>query len=293
MVKSMTGFGRGENSDDFRQFIIEIKSVNHRYNDVIIKMPKHLSYLEENIKKLIKEKVNRGRVEVYIHLTNLEDRGVEVKPDIYLAKSYIKALGELCEECNIEKNLSLKMLSSFPDVLKIEKKDEDEDEIWMCLKPAVEKAINNLYIMRAKEGKELAHDIIDRSNIIEKTVKGIENRASGVVLEYKNKLKNRIEELLEDAYELDETRLANEVAYFADKSNITEEIVRLFSHINQLKKTINADMPVGRKLDFLVQEMNREVNTIGSKVGDLEITNSVVEIKSELEKIREQIQNIE
>lgn len=289
----MTGFGRGENTDSLRSFTVEIKSVNHRYNDIIVKMPKHLNYLEESIKKLIRNKVTRGRVEIYISLEYISQSDIEVKVDIPLATSYKKAIDVLCNELHIENNINIELLTRFPDVLKTQKREEDEDEIWACLKLAIEDSLNRLISMRIEEGKELANDIILKAKSIESMVKQIEERSPEVVLEYKTKLSNRIKELLEEKYEIDENKLANEVAYFADKCSINEEIVRLYSHINQMVKSLEADVPVGRKLDFLVQEMNREVNTIGSKVGDIDITNKVVDIKSELEKIREQIQNIE
>ncbi|MGF7057292.1 uncharacterized protein (TIGR00255 family) [Brassicibacter mesophilus] len=293
MIRSMTGFGRGENTDSLRSFTVEIKSVNHRYNDIIVKMPKHLNYLEESIKKLIRNKVTRGRVEIYISLEYISQSDIEVKVDIPLATSYKKAIDVLCNELHIENNINIELLTRFPDVLKTQKREEDEDEIWACLKLAIEDSLNRLISMRIEEGKELANDIILKVKSIESMVKQIEERSPEVVLEYKTKLSNRIKELLEEKYEIDENKLANEVAYFADKCSINEEIVRLYSHINQMVKSLEADVPVGRKLDFLVQEMNREVNTIGSKVGDIDITNKVVDIKSELEKIREQIQNIE
>ncbi|WP_429080582.1 YicC/YloC family endoribonuclease [Brassicibacter mesophilus] len=293
LIRSMTGFGRGENTDSLRSFTVEIKSVNHRYNDIIVKMPKHLNYLEESIKKLIRNKVTRGRVEIYISLEYISQSDIEVKVDIPLATSYKKAIDVLCNELHIENNINIELLTRFPDVLKTQKREEDEDEIWACLKLAIEDSLNRLISMRIEEGKELANDIILKVKSIESMVKQIEERSPEVVLEYKTKLSNRIKELLEEKYEIDENKLANEVAYFADKCSINEEIVRLYSHINQMVKSLEADVPVGRKLDFLVQEMNREVNTIGSKVGDIDITNKVVDIKSELEKIREQIQNIE
>ncbi len=289
----MTGFGRGENIDDNRQFAVEIKSVNHRYNDIIVKMPKHLSYLQDNIKKLIKTKIKRGRIEVYIHLININETEFDVKPNNCLAKSYINALNNLCDEFNLKKEFSIDLLVGFPEILKLEKIKQDEDEIWICLEKALEIALDKMIEMRTNEGKQLAYDIENRGKKINNLINEIEKRAPEVVLEYKDKLKERIGKLLLDEYEIDETKLANEVAFYADKSNITEEIVRLYSHIEQLNKTIQSNIPVGRKLDFLVQEMNREINTIGSKAGDTVIRNNVIEVKSELEKIREQIQNIE
>ncbi|QIB26265.1 YicC/YloC family endoribonuclease [Caloranaerobacter azorensis] len=293
MIKSMTGFGRGESRDSVRHFVVEIKSVNHRYNDIIIKMPKHLNYIEDRIRKHIKNKISRGRVEVYINLEYMDDSTAKVQVDLPLAKSYKEAIEMLNEKLDIRNKITIDLIAKFPDVIKIEKQEEDEDEVWNCLKNGLEEAINKLIEMRIREGQQLAKDIKMRAENIMDIVKAIEIRSPEVVLEYKNKLKNRIEELLGDNYELDESRLANEVAFFADKSNIDEEIVRLYSHINQLISALDSDVPVGRRLDFLIQEMNREANTIGSKASDIIITNKVVELKSEIEKIREQIQNIE
>lgn len=293
MIKSMTGFGRGESRDNVRHFVVEIKSVNHRYNDIIIKMPKHLNYIEDRVRKHIKSRISRGRVEVYINLEYIEDSAAKVQVDLPLAKSYKEAVENLNEKLYINDKITIDLIAKFPDVIRVEKKEDDEDEVWDCLKNALEEALDKLIEMRIREGQELAKDVRLRSKNIIDIVKTIEARSPEVVLEYRNKLKNRIEELLEDSYELDESRLANEVAFFADKSNIDEEIVRLYSHVNQLVSTLDTDVPVGRRLDFLIQEMNREANTIGSKASDIVITNKVVELKSEIEKIREQIQNIE
>ncbi len=293
MIRSMTGFGRGESSDKVRKFTVEIKSLNHRYVDIIIRMPKHLNYLEENIKKIIKSKVNRGRIEIYISLDNIEETNLKVKANLSLAKCYKDALESLANELEISNYITLDMLSKFPEVLIVEKKEEDEDEIWNCLEKAFQEALDKMIDMRVLEGKELADDIRERGLKVNNILDFIEKRSPVIVNEYKDKLWNRIDEFLGGKHEIDEGILANEVAVFADKSNINEEIVRLYSHIRQLTNTLDCNESVGRKLDFLAQEMNREANTIGSKVGDIEITNRVVEIKSELEKIREQIQNIE
>lgn len=293
MVKSMTGFGRGENKDEKIQFNVEIKSVNHRYNDTIIRMPRHLSYLEEKIKKIIKKRIKRGRVEVYINLENIGESDLEVNVNLNLAKSYKEALDLLNQELNLDDPIKLESITKYPDIINVEKKEESEDVIWNVLSVAVEDSVKDIYSMRCEEGKKLAHDIKKRLDYIKGLNFKIEDRSPLVVEEYKLKLENRINDLLDNSVEVDESKLANEVAYFADKANITEEIVRLDSHITQLIETLNLDDAIGRKLDFLIQEMNREANTMGSKVGDIEITKYVVEIKSELEKIREQVQNIE
>ncbi|WP_352168709.1 YicC/YloC family endoribonuclease [Proteiniborus sp. MB09-C3] len=294
LIKSMTGFGRGEMNDGLRNFTVEIKSVNHRYNDTLVKMPKHIGYLEENVKKKIRNVISRGRVEAYISLEYVGEGDVEVNVDLPLARSYKKAIDLLCEEIGLKNEVSVELFAKFPDILKTSKREEDEDEIWLCLSRAVDIALKSLIAMRIEEGKELSKNIKSKLLNIREIVKQIENRAPLIVIEYKEKLCNRIKELLDEKYEIDESKLANEVAFYADKSSIDEEIVRLYSHINQFIDILESDEDsVGRKLDFLVQEMNREVNTIGSKVGDIIITNYVVELKSEMEKVREQIQNIE
>ncbi len=294
LIKSMTGFGRGEVNDGIRNFTVEIKSVNHRYNDTLVKMPRHIGYLEESIKKQIRNVVSRGRVEVYINLEYISEGEVEVNVDLPLAKSYKNAIDLLCEEIGLKNDISVELFAKFPDILKTKKREEDEDEIWLCLNKAVDIALKNLLTMRIEEGQELSKNIKSKLLNINEIVKEIEKKAPLVVIEYKEKLWTRIRELLEEKYDIDESKLANEVAFYADKSSIDEEIVRLYSHVNQFIDTLESDEDtIGRKLDFLVQEMNREVNTIGSKIGDIGITNYVVELKSEMEKIREQIQNIE
>lgn len=294
MVRSMTGFGRGENSDEIKSFSVEIKSINHRYNDIIVKTPKHINYLEEKVKKLVRKYVLRGRVEVYVNLEYIKESDVEVSVNIPLAKSYKTALLKICDELEIEKNIDISLITKFPDILKTQKKQEDEEQVWETLKPSLVSALENLLEMRETEGSILSEDIVEKTIKIENMISKIEERSPMIVLEHKEKLVKRIEELLENKSEIDENKLSNEVAYFADKAGIDEELVRFKSHILQLRSTLtSSDEAVGRKLDFLIQEINREINTIGSKVADVEITNNVVEIKTELEKIREQIQNIE
>ncbi len=294
MVRSMTGFGRGENSDEIKSFTVEIKSINHRYNDIIVKTPKHMNYLEEKIKKLAKQYVVRGRVEIYISLEYIKESDVEVSVNIPLAMSYKAALLEICDGLGIEKDIDLNLITKFPDILKTEKKQEDEEQVWDILEPSLISALQNLLDMREIEGSLLSEDIVEKTIKIENVIAEIEKRAPRIVIEHKEKLVSRIEELLENQCEIDQNKLSNEVAYFADKASIDEELVRFKSHIIQLRSTlVSSEEPVGRKLDFLIQEINREINTIGSKVSDVDVTNNVVEIKTELEKIREQIQNIE
>lgn len=293
MIKSMTGFGRGESSDGVHSFSVEIKTVNHRYNDIIVKMPKYLLFLEEKVKKLIKEYLNRGRVEVYINLEYLADSNIEVNVNIPLALAYKRELENLINQLEIGDDISLNHLLTLPEVIKTERKDVDEDVVWGCLSQALEIALENVVNMRKKEGIELKKDIEIQLRKLENLIDKIEKRAPQVVMEYKEKLKERISELMDEDADLDEERLNFEVVLFADKSDINEEVVRFKSHIKQFYMSLEQDEAVGRKLDFLIQEMNREVNTIGSKANDLEIINDVMDIKAQLEKIREQVQNIE
>lgn len=293
MVKSMTGFGRGEVSNEFFKFKVEIKAVNHRYNDVLVKMPRHIGYLEETIKKVIKEKISRGKVDVYINLEYINESAIDVKVDIPLAKSYKIALENLTKELQLEGSVKLNNILNISEVVKTERKELDEDIVWTTLKESLNIALENILAMRIAEGNELKDDILLKLDNIEGFVNSIEERAPNVVLEYKVRLKERIDRLLDEGTSLDEDRLGNEIVFFADKSSIDEELVRLHSHIKQFNTILNKEKLVGRKLDFLIQEVNREINTIGSKANDIIITKYVVELKTELEKIREQIQNLE
>ncbi len=293
MIRSMTGFGRGEFSDDKYSFLVEMKTLNHRYNDIIVKIPKHISFLEDKVKKRVKDQINRGRVEVYINLEYLDQSDIDIKTNVPLAKSYFEAIEIINKELGIEDKVTLNHILANEEVIKFEKKELNEERVWFCLEKAMEKALNETIDMRKEEGIELSKDIQSNLLVVEGKLKEIEKRSPLVVDEYKVKLKGRVEKLLDEEYELDEEKLENEIVFFADKCDINEEVIRLHSHINQFRDSLNEDVPVGRKLDFLVQEMNREINTIGSKASDLEISKNVVEIKSEIEKIREQIQNVE
>lgn len=289
----MTGYGRGEAENDLYKFKVEIKAVNHRYNDVLVKMPRHISYLEERIKKIIKEKIKRGKVDVYINLEYINQSSIDVKVDIALAKSYKLALDGLISELDLEDKVRLQNILGIPEVINTQRKDLDEDLIWAVLGEALESSLDNIIKMREEEGQGLKKDILDKLLFIEEITYKIEKRAPEVVIEYKDKLRERIKILLEDNLVLDEDRLGNEVVFFADRCSIDEELVRLSSHIKQFRNILREDESIGRKLDFLTQELNREINTIGSKANDIDITNYVVNIKAEIEKIREQIQNIE
>lgn len=294
MIKSMTGFGRGEHSDGKRNISVEIKSVNHRYGDISVKMPRRYSFAEEKIKSTIKKTVSRGKVDVSIIVENLTEDDVTVKLNTMVAKQYIENLNELQQAFDLEGNITLQFLSALPDVMKAVPDVEDEDEIWRAIEIPLEQAVKNLDNMRRTEGSKLSEDLLMRGELIRGFVKQIEERAPQVSVIYAEKLQDRIKELLGSHVTVPEDRIMLEAAIFADKCNITEELVRLDSHMLQLKEIIgNSSQPTGKKLDFLVQEMNRETNTIGSKANDIDITNLMLEIKSEIEKIREQVQNIE
>lgn len=288
----MTGFGRGEFTDGNRTFIVEIKAVNHRYNDISIRMPRFLNSLEDKIRESILSFISRGKIDLYISYSSLGTDNKNIIFDEPLAQEYYNILDKLKMNFNLSDTIGLSLITRFPDIIKVENKEEDQEVLWKILSQALKLAVENLIKMRKDEGARLKYDIDKRLIIISDIVKNIESRTSLVIEEYRTKLNNRIKDLMQD-YAVDEQRLAMEVAIMSDKSSITEEIVRLNSHIQQMKSTLELAVPIGRKLDFIVQELNREANTISSKSFDIEIINNVVEIKSELEKIREQIQNIE
>ncbi len=292
MTRSMTGFGRGEYKSEKQDFLIEIKTVNHRYSDLFLKLPRQLSFLEDKVRETISKSISRGKIDVYVSYDEHGDDSRSVQIDEPLAKAYIKSIETLRDNFNLRDDISVSLVARFPDVLKIEKTEVDEDETWQGFKKALDVALESLVKMREVEGEGLKKDMVERASYIKGIVKIIEDYSPQVVRDYKQKLENRLKELL-DQQVVDESRIAMEVAIFADRCSINEELVRLNSHIKQFKQTLDMDQPVGRKLDFLVQEMNREINTIGSKANDIEMAKHVVEIKSEIEKIREQVQNIE
>ena len=293
MAISMTGFGRGEYKNDNYHFTVECRTINHKYGDINIRLPRKISFLEEKIRNVVKEYVKRGRVDLYIKLDLIGSEDVNLKFDEKLASEYVNILNNIKSTFNLQDDITVMNIAKFPDIIKSEEKEEDEDLLWSMLKVALDDCLVKLKDMRKEEGIKLSNDIDMRCDLLKDYIEQIENYSYNVVNEYKEKLNNRIAEILDNPSLVDENRLAQEVAIYADKCSITEEIVRFKSHILQLKKTIHKDESIGRKIDFLIQEMNRETNTIGSKSSDLNITNLVVEIKSELEKIREQIQNVE
>ena len=291
MIKSMTGYGRAKLSKDDREYQIEIKSVNHRYLDISVRIPKQLSYLEETIKKEIAKKVKRGKIDVFVTFENNSLEGKEIKINTELAKAYIDELKKLAEKENILSDIQVTEISKYPDVLNIQSSQDDE-KITEEVLETITIATDNLVQMRETEGNKISEDLLKRLNIINKKVEEIAKLSTGLIEEYVVKLEERIKEILKNQ-EIDKTRLAQEVVIYADKCSIEEEVTRLNSHISQFKNLLNSNEAIGKKLDFIIQEMNRETNTIGSKANNLEITNGVIDIKTELEDIREQIQNIE
>ena len=291
MIKSMTGYGKSNMSKNLREYQVEIKSVNHRYLDVSIKMPRSLSYLEEEIKKAVSAKLTRGKVDVFITFNNNSLEGRDIKINTEIARMYIKELRDLAESEGIVADIPVTEISKLPDVLTIQN-NQDDETIKNELLEVTNKAIENLVGMRKVEGEKIAQDLLVRIQDIEEKVKKISSLSTGLIDEYVVKLKTRIKELLQDQ-EIDEARLAQEVVIYADKCSIEEEVTRLNSHIYQFRELLNSNEAVGKKIDFMIQEMNRETNTIGSKANNLEITNEVINMKTQLENIREQVQNIE
>lgn len=291
MIKSMTGYGRSKYEIDGRCYIIEIKSVNHKYNDISIRMPRILNYKEDCLRKKILNVISRGKIDVYITFENYSDKGINVKFNMELAKVYVKELNRLADETGISNDITTIDISKMPEIFKLDE-NQDEDLIGNELEIAVDEALKNFIEMRSIEGEKLVQDIENRINLIEEKVKEISNFSDGLVEEYIVKLTARVKELMKTDV-VDETRIAQEIVMYSDKCSIQEELTRLYSHINQFRSLIKQASPIGKKIDFLIQEMNREVNTIGSKANCLDITNRVIEVKTEIENIREQVQNIE
>lgn len=292
MIKSMTGYGKSEQTIDSLNVTVEIKSVNHRYFEFSARVPREYGFLEEKLKKYCNSLITRGKVECYVSVEDFEEREMEVNVNETLAAGYVKALKELSERFGLKDDISAVTLSRYPDVITLHKASEDEERIWNAVKTVAETAVSKFIEMRETEGSKLRGDILSRADYIIECVEFIEGRSPETVREYNEKLKLRMKELLGDAA-VDEQRLLNEAAIYADKIAVDEETVRLRSHISQLREFMNSSEAIGRKLDFLVQEINREANTIGSKAQDVDIAKKVIAIKAEVEKIREQVQNIE
>ena len=288
----MTGFGRGEYIGALKQVTVEIKSVNHRFCDVQVRLPYQYAMFEENVRRYILTHFSRGRIDVFIKLENTGVKQRELQVDKELAVAYYKKLEELAASTGIPCQVDVVQIAQFPEVLTLCAPEEEMDLIWQDVMPALQQAVNVLLAMREKEGQKLKEDLRQRIQALQQIYSEILKKSPQVVEIYREKLRTRIEEFFLEG-QIDEERLALEVALFADKCNLDEELVRLNSHLIQFTQTLEEDTAVGRKLDFLLQEMNREVNTIGSKANDVEITQAVVALKSELEKVREQVQNIE
>ncbi len=291
MIKSMTGYGKSSLSINSREYQVEIKTVNHKYIDTNIRIPRIISYLEEDIRKLVASKIKRGKVDISISFENYSSDGNDIRINTELAKMYIENLKKLAEEENISANIEVTEITRLPDVLTI-KSNLDENQIKSELLQVVDDAINQLINMRQNEGNSISEGILAKMSQIEEKNEEIFNLSTGLIDEYVVKLESRIKEILKTE-ELDKSRLMQEVVIYADKCSVEEEITRLKSHIGQLRNLIDSEGPSGKKMDFIIQEMNRETNTIGSKANNLEIVNRVVDIKTILEDIREQIQNIE
>lgn len=292
MVKSMTGFGRACKEIDGYMITVEIKSVNHRYFEFSCRCPRQYGFIDDKIKSFINSKVARGKIECFVGIEALNTESADVVVNNTLAGAYVKALKELSDNYGLKEDFGASTVARFPDVLIVRKSEEDENKIWQLVKTVADEAVEKFIEMRKVEGKRMYDDVYSRSQFILDTVSFIEERSPQTVKEYNDKLVERVHELLGDV-SLDENRLLQEVAIYADKVAVAEETVRLRSHISQLRDFISSDEAVGRKLDFLIQEINRETNTIGSKCNDVEIARKVVDVKAEIEKIREQIQNIE
>lgn len=292
MIKSMTGYGRGESEKNDKKFMVEIKSVNHRYSDIYIRLPRHINFLENEVRDKIKKNISRGKVDVYVSFEDNSEHSKNVLMDETLVKSYINAVEAIHDKYDIKNDISVSLISEFPDVLRVENAEQDQEELWIILESATEKALNSLISMRQKEGFEIYKNLMKKLESIAALLDGIREKAADVVEIYRDKLEQRINSLLINQ-NIDKERLEIEVAVFADKCCIDEEIVRFDSHVKQFKQTLDMDMSTGKKLDFIVQEMNREINTLGAKANDAGVTKNVVDIKYEIEKIRELVQNVE
>ena len=292
MIMSMTGFGRAEMSLNTRDIIVEIKSVNHRYFEFSCRTTRGYSFLEDKLKKYIGSSVSRGKVDMFVSVTENDDSAVEVELNRPLASGFINAMRSLAEEYRLNDDVSVSTVSRFSDIYQIHRPPQDEEAVFADVKVAVDEALSHFLDMRKAEGEKLRQDILSRAQTILDIVGEIEERSPVTVKEYRERLFSKLSEVLQST-NIDEQRILTEAAIFADKVAVDEETVRLRSHFDQMKKFLDSSEPVGRKLDFIVQEMNREANTIGSKVSDSVLAHKVVDIKGEIEKIREQVQNVE
>lgn len=292
MIKSMTGFGRCEIADQFHRVTVEIKSVNHRYLDIAIKMPKKLNFFENNIRNLLKNYIQRGKVDVYIVYEDCTENQITIKYNEDLAAEYVKYIRKMAETFSLPEELNAVALSKYSEVLTMEAQTVNEEELWKLLEQAVTGAAEQFVEARLREGEELKKDLLGKLELLKEYVEQIEQRSPEILNEYRQKLTDKVKELLSDT-KMDENRIATEVTIFADRICTDEETVRLKSHISSTEDTLSKGGSVGRKLDFIAQEMNREANTILSKANDLTVSNIAINLKTDIEKVREQIQNIE
>lgn len=293
MFKSMTAYGRGEYRMDDTLFIAEIRSFNNRYRDIVLRIPKNFQVLEKELRSIISSKISRGRVEVSIQMEEGDsETPYDLELNVPLVNSYLKIFHQLAEQFGLDQEVRVESLCQMKDVILVKPEEEDLEKVRPGFQEALMSALDSLELMRIKEGEAIEADFKGRLDLLEKYLNGVQERAPDVVEEYRNRLKDNVNRMLEDVA-IDESRLAQEVAIFAERSDITEEIVRTRSHLNQFRDYISIDGPIGRKLDFLIQEINREVNTLGVKASDSVISKVVVEMKAELEKLREQVQNLE
>ena len=292
MIKSMTGFGRSEISEGQRKISVEMKSVNHRYLEAGIKMPKKLNVFEARIRDVLKQYANRGKIDIFISYEDLTENKIMLKYNSDIAAEYMDIFNKMAEQFDMKNDVTIAGLSRYPEVITMEDIPVDEDELWHFIEKAVRQACEQFVNARITEGENLKKDLLDKLDNVAHVAAFIENRIPKITKEYRNKLENKVAELLNDTT-IDENRIATEVIIYADKICVDEETVRLKSHIDHAKKCLSEDGGIGRKLDFIAQEMNREANTILSKANDIEISNKAIELKTEIEKVREQIQNIE
>jgi uncharacterized protein (TIGR00255 family) len=292
MLKSMTGYGRREAVTDGKKILVEIKSVNHRYSDYNIKVQRHLGFLEDRIRKFVSQSITRGKVDIYLNVDYFEIADKEITLNKANAKNYIDALYQLRDEFGLKDDITVTSVARNSDIFRTERLEEDEEQLWLTVKAVLEEAVADFVAMREREGARIEQDLRERIDYMSTLVKQIEERSPETVKEYSDRLYEKIKEVL-DGRETDEARILTEVAIYADKVAVNEETVRLASHFVEFDNIISCGEPAGRKLDFLIQEINREVNTIGSKASDIEIAKTVVTLKGEIEKLREQIQNIE
>ena len=292
MIKSMTGFGRSERVTKERRIVIEMKSVNHRYCDINIKMPKKLNYFETAIRNQLKQYIGRGKVDIFITYEDYTEQNVCVKYNREIAAEYVRYLRQMAEEFDLQSDFSASSVSRLPEIFSLEEQSQNEEELWQEISSALDEAAGQFVASRTREGEALKKDLLEKLSVMQEKVEYISSVSPSLVSDYRNRLEAKVRELLADAV-IDESRIATEVTIYADKICVDEETVRLLSHIESTREILTEGGNVGRKLDFIAQEMNREANTILSKANSLEVTKRAIDLKTEIEKVREQIQNIE